>query len=411
MNAGPIGLGTGRSPDAGRSSGVSGTGRPGGADSGRDTSGTAVLRARAYLSRVAEPPAPGLAALVAEVGPVRAVELVRRGEVPERVAVETAARRATDRVDADLAAAAAAGVRLLIPEDADWPAAPLGDLAACGVPDLAPPVALWVRGPGRLAELCGRAVGVVGARAATGYGMHVAGELGAGLADHGHTVVSGAAIGIDGAAHRGALAVDGPTVAVLACGAERAYPLAHQALLDRIARTGLVVSEYPPGSVPARHRFLVRNRLIAGLSAGTVIVEAGLRSGSTRTATDAGTLGRPVLAVPGPVTSGTSAGCHRLLREGAVLVTRVEEVLEELAPIGAHLAGDPPAARRATDTLDPVGRLVHDALPAREAREVGWLAEEAGVPVGAVRIALMELERRGLVDHHGGRWQLRPVPR
>lgn len=408
MNAGGAGAGpgTGRTGDPGRGHRADGTGRIG------DAGATAILRARAYLSRVAEPPAPGLAALVAEVGPVRAAELVRRGAVPERVAVETAARRATDRVDADLAAAAAAGVRLLVPEHRDWPAATLADLAACGVAELAPPVALWVRGPGRLAELCGRAVGVVGARAATGYGMHVAGELGSGLADHGHTVVSGAAVGIDGAAHRGALAVDGPTVAVLACGAERAYPLAHQSLLDRIARTGLVVSEYPPGSVPARHRFLVRNRLIAGLGAGTVIVEAGLRSGSTRTASDAGTLGRPVLAVPGPVTSGTSAGCHRLLREGAVLVTRVEEVLEELAPIGAHLAAQPPStARRATDPLDPVGRLVHDALPAREARDIGWLAEEAGVPVGAVRVALVELERRGLADHHAGRWQLRPVPR
>ncbi len=130
--------------------------------------------------------------------------------------------------------------------------------------ELAAPVALWVRGAGRLGELCEQAVAVVGARAATGYGVHVAGELGAGLADRGYTVVSGAAIGIDGAAHRGALAVDGPTVAVLACGVERAYPVAHQALLERIAASGLVVSEYPPGSVPGRHRFLVRNRLIAG---------------------------------------------------------------------------------------------------------------------------------------------------
>lgn len=366
-----------------------------------------LLRAWAHLSRAAEPPAPGLAALVAEVGAVRAVDRVRRGEVSERVAAETSARRGVERADADLAAASVAGVRIIGPEHPDWPHEPLAALAACGVGELAPPVALWVRGPGRLSALCGRAVGVVGSRAATGYGLHVAAELGAGLADRGHTVVSGAAIGIDGAAHRGALGVEGPTVAVLACGADRAYPVAHQALLARITATGLVVSEYPPGSVPARHRFLVRNRLIAGLSAGTVVVEAGLRSGATRTASDAATLGRPVLAVPGPVTSAMSAGSHRLVREGAVLVTRTEEVLEELGPIGAHLATDPPAARRATDALDPVGRLVHDALPARGAREIGWLAKEAGVPVGAVRVALVDLERRGLVDHHAGRWQLR----
>ncbi len=365
---------------------------------------TAEVLARAYLSRVAEPPAPGLAALVAAAGPVEAAERVRRGVVPERVETETAARRAVDRAVGDLSAAAALGIRLLTPEHPDWPADAFVALAGCGDDDLAPPVALWVRGPGRLAELCGRAVAVVGARAATGYGMHVAGELGAGLADRSHTVVSGAAIGIDGAAHRGALGAGGDTVAVLACGADRAYPRAHEALLMRIVASGLVVSEYPPGSVPGRHRFLVRNRLIAGLAGGTVVVEAGLRSGATRTATDTATLGRPVMAVPGPVTSGMSAGCHRLLREGAALVTGVEDVLEEIGPIGAQLALDPPAPRRDTDALDAVGRLVHDALPARDERETGWLATEAGVPVGAVRVALVDLERRGLVEHRDGRW-------
>ena len=208
--------------------------------------------------------------------------------------------------------------------------------------DLAPPIALWVRGPGVLDELCDQAAAIVGARAATGYGLHVAGELGAGLATAGFTVVSGAAIGVDGAAHRGALAAGGPNVAVLACGIDRSYPAAHEALLDRIAATGVVLSEYPPGSVPARHRFLVRNRLIAGLAAGTVVVEAGLRSGAQRTAADARSLGRPVMAVPGPVTSGRSAGCHRMIREGAVLVTRVEEVLEEVGRLGLHLAEPPP---------------------------------------------------------------------
>jgi DNA processing protein len=264
-----------------------------------------------------------------------------------------------------------------------------------------------VKGPGRLAALCERAVAVVGARAATGYGMHVAGELGAGLAERACTVVSGAAFGIDGAAHRGALCAAGPTVAVLACGADRAYPRAHETLLARIAATGLVVSEYPPGSVPGRHRFLVRNRLIAGLASGTVVVEAGLRSGATRTATDTASLGRPVMAVPGPITSGMSAGCHRLLREGAVLVTRVEEVLEGIGPIGAQLASDPPGPRRATDGLDPAAKLVHDAFPAGGACGLGWLAQESGVPLGAVRVALVDLERRDLVEHRDGRWQLR----
>jgi DNA processing protein len=271
---------------------------------------------------------------------------------------------------------------------------------------LAPPLALWVRGPGDLGELCEQSAALVGARAATGYGLHVAGELGAGLASAGFTVVSGAAIGIDGAAHRGALAVAGPTVAVLACGIDRSYPAAHEVLLGRIAATGVVVSEYSPGSVPARHRFLVRNRLIAGLAGGTVVVEAGLRSGAQRTAADARALGRPMMAVPGPTTSGRSAGCHRLVREGAVLVTRVEEVLEEVGRIGVHLAAEPVAApARPTDGLSRAAALVHDALPTRAAKGVAWLATEAGLPPAATRTALDELLRRELVDHMAGRWQ------
>jgi DNA processing protein len=158
--------------------------------------------------------------------------------------------------------------------------------------------------------------------------------------------------------------------------------------------------------VPGRHRFLVRNRLIAGLAAGTLVVEAGLRSGAQRTAADARALGRVVMALPGPVTSGRSAGCHRLIRDGAVLVTRAEEVVESVGRIGVDLAADPdPGGARPTDGLDPTAVRVHDALPTRAARETRWLAMEAGVPIGAVRAALVDLERRGLVEHSGGRWQ------
>lgn len=369
-----------------------------------------LLLARAYLSRVAEPPAAALARFVAEVGPVEAAARVRRGAVPEEVAAQTSARRAVDRGTADLAAAAEVGARLLTPEHEDWPHWPFAAFAATDLPELAPPVALWVRGPGRLGPMCEQAVGVVGARAATGYGVHVAGELGAGLADRGVTVVSGAAVGIDGAAHRGALAVAGPTIAVLACGVDRAYPAAHDALLTRIADTGLVISEYPPGSVPARHRFLVRNRLIAGAGSGIVVVEAGVRSGARRTATDATSLGRVVMAVPGRITDGSSAGCHLLLQEGALLVTRPEEVREAAGRIGADLAE--PAAGAApgpVDGLDRVVALVHDALPARAARDTRWLAMEAALPLDEVRSALVALERRGLAEHHDGRWR-RPAP-
>ena len=365
-----------------------------------------VLRARAYLSWVAEPPAPALAAFVAAVGPVPAAHRVRSGDVPDPVAGETAARRSVDRAEADLAAAADAGARLLVPEDAAWPREALAACTLCGVAALAPPVALWVRGPRPVGGANGRAVAVVGARAATGYGTYVAGELGAGLAAAGATVVSGAAIGIDGAAHRGALGVDGPTVAVLACGIDRAYPVAHTALLERIGATGAVVSEYPPGSVPARHRFLVRNRLIAALGGGTVVVEAAARSGAQRTASDTEALGRLVMAVPGPVTSGPSTGCHQLIRDGALLVTCTDDVLEAVGRLGLDLAPERRAPGRPTDGLGRAAALVHDALPASGARDTRWLARESGVPPDSIRAALIELERRGLAVCRDGLWQL-----
>jgi DNA processing protein len=367
-----------------------------------------VLLARAYLSRVAEPPAPALAGFVAEVGAVEAAERVSRGAVPEDVSGETAARRMVDRAAADIAALDTVGGRLLTPEHDEWPEWAFLAFGTSGVAELAPPVALWVRGPGRLVDMCEQAVAVVGARAATSYGQHVAGEISSGLADRGFTIVSGAAVGIDAAAHRGALAVDGATIAVLACGVDRSYPPSHELLLGRIAARGLVISEYPPGCVPARHRFLVRNRLIAGLAAGTLVVEAGQRSGAARTASDTLALGRTLMAVPGPVTSGLSAGCHRLIREGALLVTRTEEVIEAAGRIGLHLADEPVSGiERPTDGLDAVSARVHDAFPARSARETQWIAMEAGLPIGAVRSALVDLERRGLVEHYDGRWRRR----
>ncbi|GAA4847237.1 DNA-processing protein DprA [Pseudonocardia benzenivorans] len=369
-----------------------------------------VLRARAYLSRVAEPPAAALGVFVAQVGPVEAAERVRRGAVPDAVRAATGARRTVDRIDADLDAAAALGARLLAPEHPDWPHWAFAAFDNAGVRELAAPLALWVRGPASLLEVSERAVAVVGARAATGYGVHVAGDLAAGLAAAEYTVVSGAAFGIDAAAHRGALAARRPTVAVMACGVDRAYPAAHSELLARIAATGLVVSEYPPGAVPARHRFLVRNRLLAGIGAGTLVVEAGVRSGAQRTAADARALGRVVMAVPGPVTSGLSAGCHELLRHGATLVTRPEEVLEAVGRLGIDLAVDRPRPTRATDHLDKAQAAVHDALPTRAARDPRWLAMEAGLPLDVVRAGLIDLERLGLAEYRDGLWQ-RATPR
>ncbi|MGH3769991.1 MAG: DNA-processing protein DprA [Pseudonocardiaceae bacterium] len=358
-------------------------------------------RARAYLSRVAEPPAPALSELVREVGPVRAARLVTAGQVPHRVAAETSARRAEDRAEADLSAITALGGRLVVPEDAEWPVEAFTCFVTPGAQTderWRAPLALWARGAGRLDELAERTVAVVGARAATGYGEHVAAEFGYELAEAGFTVVSGAAFGIDGAAHRGALAAEGRTVAVQACGLDRAYPAGHQGLLDRIAESGAVVSEYAPGVRPARHRFLVRNRLIAAFAAGTVVVEAGVRSGARRTAAAAAALGRVVMVVPGPVTSALSVGCHLLVREEqAVLVTRVAEVVEAVGRIGADLA--PPLATpcRSTDGLSPELLAVYEALPARAPRHPEQLVADSGVPLHRVRSALPLLELRGLV--------------
>jgi DNA processing protein len=367
-----------------------------------------VLRARAYLLRVAEPPAFHTARLVARIGPVAAAEAVRRGDVDRAVAGETAGRRRKDEVREHLHAASVLGARLLVPEDPDWPQWPFTCFGLVPeVEDLAPPLALWVRGPGSLAELADRSVAIVGARAATGYGMHTAQDLGLALARVGQAVVSGAAIGIDGAAHRGALSARGPTVAVMACGLDTNYPRSNSELIEAIARTGLLVSEYPPGAVPARNRFLVRNRLIAALGTGTVVVEAAHRSGAQRTASDARRLGKVVMAVPGPVTSSASAGCHELIRNGALLVSRAEEITEATGRLGLELATDPARPQRPTDLLEPVEARVHDALPPRAARDIGWLALEAGLAHDAVRAALVALESRGLAEYHDGRWQRR----
>jgi len=371
-----------------------------------------VRSARAYLLRVAEPPAPALAALVAECGPVRAANLVREGRVPGAVSRETEARRRVDRAETELAAAAALGARLVVPEDDEWPAWPFAafELAAArGVDWAVPPLGLWVRGPGRLDELAASAVAVVGARACTSYGEHVATELGYELVGHGVTVVSGAAYGIDGAAHRGALAAGGPTVALVACGVDYSYPSGHAALLGRIAERNAVVSEYALGTPPARHRFLVRNRLIAALSDGSVVVEAAARSGARNTASAARELGRMVMAVPGPVTSAMSRGCNTMIHDGvAVCVDGARQVVEAVGRLGADLGQVTAAPPRDTDGLDPLALRVHEALRPRSAHSVEWLARESGVPLAMVRGLLPMLEERGLAQRTVSGWRLAP---
>lgn len=248
---------------------------------------------------------------------------------------------------------------------------------------------------------------LVGARASTGYGDHVAAELAYGLVRKGYTAVSGGAFGIDAAAHRGALAAGGPTVAVLACGVDRAYPMAHAGLLDRIAETGLVLSEWPPGSEPLRFRFLIRNRVIAALTLGTVMVEAAARSGARQTLHRAHQLGRATMAVPGQITSSASAGCHEELRKPTVQpVASVAHVLEEVGRIGVDLAPPVQGPERPEDLLDEVDRRLMDAVPARRTTTCAEIARVAGVPLRVAMTKVPALVTRGLLAEQDGTYRL-----
>lgn len=368
------------------------------------------LRAWAYLSRVAEPPCAELAALVRHVGPVEAAERVRRGLVDDDVARRTEARREIDCAAADLEMLARRGGRLITPDDDEWPLLAFAAFRGAaprpggGAPMVAP-MALWAQGPVRLDQVAHRAAAVVGTRASTTYGEHVAGDLTAGLAQRDVAVVSGGAYGIDGAAHRAALNCDGVTVAVLAGGLDVPYPSGHTALLHRIGQHGLLFTEYAPGIRPARHRFLTRNRLVAAVVGAAVVVEAGLRSGAANTAAWARALGRVVAAVPGPVTSSASAGCHALLRNGAELVTRADHVVELVGHIG-ELGRDEPHPTTPLDGLSDAERRIYEALPGRGAATVDEIAVASGMVPELALGPLAMLELAGLVQRQDGRWRI-----
>jgi DNA processing protein len=368
-----------------------------------------VRLARAYLLRVAEPPAVAVCHFVEQHGPVVAAELVRDGDVPAAVAKETSARRHLELAEADLELAVGAGARLVTPEDDEWPSwrfVALDLAARRGVRYAGQPLGLWARGL-PLTTLGSHSVAIVGARAATGYGEHVATDFAYGLAMEGVGVVSGAAYGIDGAAHKGAMAANGATVAVLAGGVDVAYPAGHSALLEAIAERGCVVSEYAPGSAPARHRFLVRNRLIAALGDATLVVEAGRRSGARNTAATARALGRELLAVPGPVTSAMSLGCHEMLRSGdAMAVSTVAEIVESVGRFGADLA-PLGSSEPALSQLDPVNQRVYEALGVRKGRTPEQIAVDSGVALPQVRAILPALEIAGMAAAEDTGWSRR----
>ncbi|MBD0840096.1 DNA-processing protein DprA [Streptomyces sp. TRM68416] len=361
------------------------------------------LVGRVFLGRVLEPGDEVGGRWVREWGVAEVVRRLRgRGARPAGVSDKRwaglLARAERAEPERDLAAARAAGMRFVCPGDAEWP----GQLDDLGD---ARPLGLWVRGRPSLRMWALRSVAVVGARACTEYGAHMAATLAAGLAEHGWVVVSGGAYGVDGAAHRGALGAGGATVAVLACGVDRPYPRGHTQLIGRIAEQGLVVGELPPGDHPTPSRFIVRNRVIAALTRGTVVVEAAHRSGSLATARAAQRLGRHTMGVPGPATSGLSAGVHELLRGDAVLVTDAAEVAELVGDMG-ELAPDRRGPVLPRDLLAPGARGVLAALPGGRAAPVDEIARGAQTTPDDAVARLYELRSLGYVERHGDGWKL-----
>jgi DNA processing protein len=382
--------------------------------------------ARVALTYLAEPGTRTVYALVESVGPVAALQLLLRGEASAEALGATVAARLTIGDPRELASRALAqgeriGARLVMPGDEEWPARLDGlvDLAVPGAvrtvdKETAPPLCLWVRGDWPLGEALDRSVAVVGSRAATPYGLHVATEFGFGLASRGWSVVSGGAYGIDAAAHRGALGSDlAPTVAVLACGVDRPYPVGNTALFERILEKGLLVSEWPPGAEPYRSRFLIRNRVIAAATIGTVVVEAAARSGARQTLGRALELDRHAMVVPGPVTSALSVGCHELLRERPEtrLVTGVSHVLEEIGRIGADLAPPVRGPERPHDHLDDQATLLLEAMPRRGAGGIDTLAARAGLDTRTALRKLSLLESLGFITRRPGGYALAPSPK
>lgn len=296
------------------------------------------------------------------------------------------------------------GSILLTPDSEVWP----GGLASL---EDGEPLALWVRGDPRRLALLDRSVALVGARASTDYGEHVAMEGAAGLVGRGFAVVSGGAYGIDAAAHRATLASGGLTVAFLAGGVDRLYPAGNSDLLRRVAREGVLAAELPPGNAPTRWRFLMRNRLIAAAASATVVVEAGRRSGSLNTAGHAAQLGRPLGAVPGSILSPASAGCHRLIREyAATCVTSAEEMAELADPLGTGPTGAPVAAAARVDDVPPAGadaeRTILSVLSSARGSSADEIAARAGLPFTTVAAILGQLDLAGRARELGGGWSL-----
>ena len=383
-------------------------------------------RSRAALSRLMEPQDAAGLALVQVAGAVDALRIatgeVAAGPDMEReitalltdggsaavwAGMGNALKRWKPRIpdlapERDLATMARLGGRLIIPSDGLWPA----QLADLGIQE---PICLWWRGQEQRLPDAATAVAIVGSRDSTSYGASVTGDMAYSLAQRGFTVVSGGAYGIDAHAHRAALAGASdslPTIAVMAGGVDRFYPSGNEDLLRAVCNQGAVLAEVPPGSAPTRYRFLQRNRIIAALSAVTVVVEARWRSGALNTAHHAETLGRAVGAVPGSVHSANSAGCHRLLRDGgAVCVTDAAEVAELAGPSGSALPDARQGQAAVQDGLTLEDLILLDALPLRSTTSVEKLSTVAGLGQESVRAGLGRLGLLGLAVSERGGWK------
>lgn len=361
--------------------------------------------ARVVLSCGVEPGDGRTSSLIRQVGAEATLE---RSLVPkpgsglaERLAEVDATRQ--------LEQAARCGIRFLVPGDPEWPVTldELDDVITVDGLGGTPP-GLWVKGPMPLTELAGSAA-VVGSRAASVYGVEMTRAICDHLALARVPVVSGGALGIDFEAHDATLVSGGATAAVLACGVDRVYPAANRRLLQHLAAEFAVVSEQPPGSIPTRPRFLARNRLIAALTRGTVLVEAALRSGALSTAGWAERLSRHVMCVPGPVTSYTSRGVNNWLREGrGTVVTHGSEVLELLGSAGEHLVEEPRGEERPRDSLSPVERQVLEWVPISTPAAVDSIARLSLVHIRDTDSALRRLLAKGFVRFEAGGWRVAP---
>ncbi|HWJ08007.1 MAG TPA: DNA-processing protein DprA [Nocardioides sp.] len=363
--------------------------------------------ARATISLVAEPGDLRILGLTRQFGPDELLDVLRTRAELRDTFTAAAGRLATVEPERVLAGAADRGIRFVIPGDPEWPPQ-LDELDRAGaLQDRGGvPAGLWVRGPQRLDRLAD-SVAIVGSRSSTTYGDEVAADLAAVVGGAGRPVISGGAFGVDYAAHRGALAAGAATVAVLACGVDRAYPAAHRAMLQHLSEHHAVVSEAPPGASPFRIRFLARNRLIAALSRGTVVVEAALRSGALNTTNWAERLNRVVMGTPGPLTSVASEGVHQLIRRGgAALVTSGADVLELVGAAGEQLVPDARGPERPRDRLSVRARQVVDAVPVASPAPSESVALVAGLGLMEVDRILTALEADGLVELLPTGWRL-----